>query len=87
VSAAESSATAATEFAYVFVAATARSGPACNGSTQSAVRARSDLGSFVIASVGRPWRRASASTATTSGEAPDCEIAIAKAPASRGGAA
>ena len=82
--AAERSATAPSELRYVLVAATARSSPAWRQSVHSAARASGDDGSFVIASVGRPWRRASVRTATTSGEAPDCEIAIASAPSSRG---
>ena len=82
----ESSATAAMELRYVFVAATARSSPACSGSTQSAVSASGDLELFVIASVGRPCRFASSSTATTSGDAPDCEMPITAAGPSFGGA-
>ena len=72
-------------FMYVLVAATERSWPACSGSVHSAVWASGESTSFVIASVGHPWRRASSRTATTSGDSPDCEIAIAAAPSRRGG--
>ena len=40
----------------------------------------------MIARVGRRWRRASSSTATTSGDAPDCEMPITAAGPSSGGA-
>jgi len=66
-----SNATAAIELRYVFVAATARSSPACSWRTESAASASGDFGSLVIASVGRFCLRASARTATTSGDAPD----------------
>src|SRR5262249_56074159 len=77
---------AAIEFKYVFVAATARSSPAWSGSTQSAASASGERGSLVMASVGRPWRFASSSTATTSGDAPDCEMPITAAASRFGGA-
>ena len=40
---------------------------------------------FVIAIVGQPCARASATTDHTSGEAPDCEIPITSAESRRGG--
>ena len=83
--AAKSSATAPTELRYVFVAATARSWPASRGRTASASCASGEEASFVSATVGLPWRRASASTEMMSGDAPDCEIPITIAPSSRGG--
>ena len=70
---------------YVFVAATARSSPASSSSTESASRASGESSAFVSATVGRPCRRASASTDATSGDAPDCEIPRTTAPSSRGG--
>jgi len=56
------------------VAATARSGPASSSITWSVAAASSEVGSFVIPTVSAPWRRASPSTATSSGDCPDCEI-------------
>ena len=50
-----------------------------------AVRARSDRGSFVMASVGAPIARAAASTAATSGAAPDCEMPMTAPRAKLGG--
>ena len=84
-SAAETSATAAIEFTYVFVAATARSWPAQSATTRSAATASRDVGSFVIAIVGQPWARASETTAAMSGDAPDCEMPMTSADSSRGG--
>ncbi len=81
------SATAASCAVYVFVAATLRSTPAWSGSTQSAARASGLDASFTIASVGAPARRAAATVSTTSGERPDCEMPITRAPFTRGGAA
>src|SRR5438876_447114 len=69
--AANNSAIAPSEFTYVFVAATACSSPASSGSTESAARASGESATFVTATVGRPCRRASASTEATSGDAPD----------------
>jgi hypothetical protein len=41
---------------------------------------------LVIASVIAPWRAPSATTLTTSGDAPDCEMPITIASTKRGGA-
>ena len=70
---------------YVFVAATDRSSPASSSSTDVRLAREGRVEAFVIATVGRPWRRASASTDATSGDAPDCEIPRTTAPSSRGG--
>ena len=59
--------------------------PASSGSTASAARPIGESGLFVIAIVGRPWRRASSITALTSGDSPDCEMPITSAPSRRGG--
>ena len=56
---AKRSAIAPSELRYVFVAATASSSPASSGSTASAAVPIGEPGRFVIAIVGRPWRRAS----------------------------
>ena len=74
-----SSASAASWFRYVFVAATASSGPASSGSTASATCASSDAGSFVTATVNAPRRRARSRYSTTSGVDP---TATARAPSS-----
>ena len=65
---------------YVFVAATARSGPQRSANVASAVRARRERAAFVMAIVNAPLRRAAATTAATSGELPDCEMPIAAPP-------
>jgi hypothetical protein len=56
------------------VAATDASTPACRSITCVAVAAIGEPASLVIAIVMQPWARAASSTATTSGEAPDCEM-------------
>ena len=61
------------------MAATESSSPASSGTTTSATAASGEDGSLVIATLGRPWSRAAASTATMSGERPDCEIAERRA--------
>jgi hypothetical protein len=61
---------------YVFVAATASSGPAASGTVASAMRASSDPGSFVTATVKAPAPRAPRTYSTTSGVRPDWERPI-----------
>ena len=68
-------ASAASVLRYVFVAATARSGPAASGNVTSAATPRSDSGSFVTAIVGAPRSRARTTYSTTSGVSPDCDSA------------
>ena len=70
------SASTASVFTYVLVAATASSGSAQSGITTSAVAASSDPGSFVTAIVSAPSARARATYSTTSGVRPDCERPI-----------
>ena len=62
------------------MAATERSGPADRSSTSVAASARGESGALVTATAGEPCSRAAASTATTSGEAPDCESATTALP-------
>jgi len=82
---AEASIASAThEVVYVFVAATARSGPQRSRNVALAARASFDRGPFVIASVKARSRRASATTAATSGELPDCEMPTTAPPANDG---
>ena len=69
---------------YVFVAATASSGPVPRSTACSAATARSDAGSFDSATVGAPWRRAAATTSTMSGDRPDCEIPMTSDRSNRG---
>ncbi len=71
---------------YVFVAATASSGPAPRSMVVSAASASADSGSFVMASVGAPCRRPASMTATTSGEAPDWLMPTTSDRSSRGSA-
>ena len=85
-SAAESAAMARSCVVYVFVAATASSGPASRDRTWSAAVASGEPGSFVIAIDGAPCRRASSRTATMSGDSPDWEMPMTSASAIRGGA-
>ena len=63
-----------------FVAATARSGPACNGSTVSAAAANGDVASLTSATTCAPAFRYAATVASRSGLRPDCEIAMHSAP-------
>ena len=56
------------------VEATPISGPACVGSTASAIRAISLPGTLTIAATGEPERRASRSAARVSAVSPDCEM-------------
>ena len=69
---------------YVFVAATACSGPAASATTCSAASASGLVGSFVIERVGTPWRRAASTTPTTSGERPDWLMPTTSARVNRG---
>ena len=61
---------------YVFVAATASSGPAPSAIVASAAAARSESASFVIATVNAPAFRARSRYSTTSGVWPDWERPI-----------
>src|SRR5919108_3483523 len=70
----------------VFVAATSRSTPARNANTCSALRPSAESGRFVNAIVTAPARRPSATTAATSGDAPDCEMPITAPRTKLGGA-
>ena len=69
------SASAATWFEYVLVAATERSGPAASGRATSAASASSESMSLVTASANAPSRRARVTYSITSGVRPDCESA------------
>ena len=62
------------------MAGTASSRPAWMWSASSAAAASGEAGSFVIATVSAPLRRAASTTATTSGLWPDCEIATTSPP-------
>ena len=72
---------AATWFGYVFVAATASSGPALSGNTASAAAASAESGSFVIATVNAPLVFARSTYSTTSGVRPDWDSASTVEPA------
>ena len=75
---------ASSDVVYVFVAATASSGPAARSIANSAIEPSALAGSLVIASVGAPWRRADSTTPTTSGDAPDWLIPMTSARSRRG---
>src|SRR5256885_122011 len=55
-----------------------------SGTTTSAIAASGEPGSLVTAIAGRPCLRAAASSATTSGDPPDCDTATTAPPRSDG---
>ena len=63
---------------------TTLSGPAARSTASSAAAASGESGSLVMATVRAPWRRASSTTPTTSGERPDCEMPTTRARATSG---
>ena len=76
---------ARSELTTVFVAATARSGPAAIGRTVSAASATGEAASLTSARVSAPPSRAARVAETRSGLRPDCEMTMKSAPSTRGG--